>query len=144
MRPVFIADLLFVNDQVLDRADEFQIDGLLPEPLPQNVACVGSQPLARLPRVGDVHLNQCQHVSVDNALIPPEPPRRIVAEDEERATAEAAGEFVCRVQKLLILHRRSIACGVWVVEHRQPEEHGDPTGGTVAHRLPPGAAASFS
>src|SRR3989454_3766117 len=88
-RSVFIANLLFTDDQVLDRTNKFQIDGLLPEPCPQHVASVGSQLVARLRRVGDVHLDQCQHVSVDNALIPPEPSRRVMAEDEERTAAEA-------------------------------------------------------
>ena len=56
---------------VLDRADEFKIDRFLPEPIPQNVAGVASEPFPRLPRVGDVHLDQCQHVSVDDASVPP-------------------------------------------------------------------------
>jgi hypothetical protein len=96
---VFIANLLLTHDQVLNRANKFQIDGLLQEPFSQDVTRVGSQPFARLRRVGNVHLDQCQQVSFNNALIPPEPPRRVMAEDEERAAAEAAGEFVCRVQK---------------------------------------------
>src|SRR2546425_4801718 len=72
-RSVFIANLLFTDDQVLDRTNKFQIDGLLPEPFPQHVARVGSQPVARLRRVGHIPLDQCQHVSIDNALIPPNP-----------------------------------------------------------------------
>ena len=53
-RSVFIANLLFTDDQVLDRTNKFQIDGLLPEPAPQHVARVGSQPVARLRRVGHI------------------------------------------------------------------------------------------
>src|SRR5207249_7626739 len=51
-RSVFIADLLFTDDQVLDRTNKFQIDGLLPEPAPQHRARVGSPPVARLRPVG--------------------------------------------------------------------------------------------
>src|SRR5207244_5736403 len=57
-RSVFIADLLFTDDQVLDRTNKFQIDGLLPEPAPQHVARACSQPGATLPRVGYVPLGQ--------------------------------------------------------------------------------------
>src|SRR5437899_8232348 len=43
-RSVFIGDLLLTHGQVFHRADEFQIDRSLPEPRPQSVARVGSQP----------------------------------------------------------------------------------------------------
>src|SRR2546427_691648 len=107
-RSVFIANLLFADAQVLDRTHKFQIDGLLPEPFPQHVARVGSQPVARLRRVGHIHLDQCQHVPIDNALIPPEPSRRVVAENEERAAAEAAGGVVLPVPKTCIPHPSAI------------------------------------
>jgi hypothetical protein len=34
-----------------------------------------------------------------------------------------------------------MSCGVWVVEHREPEEHGDPSGGTLLIASLPGIAA---
>jgi hypothetical protein len=86
---------------VLDRTNKLQIDRFLPEPFSQNVAGVGSQPFTRLRRVGDIHLDQCQHVSVNNA--------------EERATVEAPREFIRRVQKLVVLDRRAMAYGVRVI-----------------------------
>ncbi len=51
-RSVFITHLLFAHDQVLDRADKFQVNGSLPKPFPQNFTRVRSQPLAGLRRVG--------------------------------------------------------------------------------------------
>src|SRR5213593_4719923 len=102
--------------------NKLQIDGFLSEPFAQNVTCVGSQPFARRRCVGDVHLDQCQDVSVDNALIPPEPSRRVVAEDEQRAAAEPPDEVVCRLQKLHVLNRRSM--GPWRLRCKAREAGG--------------------
>src|SRR5438876_5421850 len=117
-RSVFIADLLFADDQVLDRADELQVDGLLPEALPQNSARVGAQPLAGLRCVRHVDFDQGQHVSVDEALIPPEPSRRIMTKDKERTATEPAGNLVGRVEELPVLHRVAVAGGIRAIKER--------------------------
>lgn len=85
---------------MLDRTDESQVDCLLPETLPQNTAGVRSEPLAGLRRIGNIHLDQSQHISVDDALIPQEPSRRVMAEDEEGAAAEPVSELGRRLEAL--------------------------------------------
>ena len=95
---------------------------------------VGAQPLARLCRVGHVHLDESQYVPIQDAFVPPEPLWRITAKEEERAAAELPRQFVSSLKELLILDGCSMTRGVWVVEHREPEEYGEPTRSSIAHR----------
>src|ERR1700693_2298178 len=70
-RSVFMTDFLLIDDQVFDRSHELEIDGLLPNPLTQDITRVASHPLTRLCRVGQIHLDERQYIPVNDALVPP-------------------------------------------------------------------------